>query len=55
MSRAKEKDDKLSQWINHLIATRGYNKAVVALANKLARIGWAVIRYNEEYDLRKVA
>jgi len=55
VSRAKDKDDKLSQWINHLVASRGYNKAVVAYANKMIRMGWAVIRYNEEFDLRKAA
>ncbi len=37
------KDDPLSRWINRLKATRGSNKAAVALANKLARIGWAIL------------
>lgn len=47
--RAKHKDDGLSRWINRVRAERGFNKAVVALANKLARIGWAVLRYRSEY------
>lgn len=47
--RAKHKDDALSQWINRVRATRGFNKAVVALANKLARIGWAVLHNQSEY------
>lgn len=47
--RAKHKDDALSRWINRVRATRGFNKAVVALANKLARIGWAVLHYRREY------
>lgn len=41
--QAVKKDDKLSRWINKVRAERGFNKAVVALANKLARIGWAVL------------
>ena len=43
------KDDKLSRWINKLKAARGFNKAAVALANKMARIGWAVLRHETVY------
>ena len=46
---APGKSDRLSRWVSHLIATRGMNKAVVALANKLARIGWAVLRHQTVY------
>lgn len=46
---AKERDDRLSRWVQNLIDRRGYNKAVVALANKLARIGWAVVTRSEQY------
>lgn len=46
---AQHKDDLLSRWINRVRATRGINKATVALANKLARIGWAVLRHNALY------
>jgi len=41
--QATKKDDRLSRWINKVKAERGFNKAVVALANKMARIGWAVL------------
>jgi transposase len=41
--QAAKKDDSLSRWINRVKAQRGFNKAVVALANKMARIGWAVL------------
>lgn len=47
---AKAKDDPLSRWINHLRETRGMNKATVATANKLARIGWAVLRHGGVYE-----
>lgn len=47
--QAAGKDDRLSRWIARLKAQRGHNKAVVALANKLARIGWAVLAHEQVY------
>lgn len=47
--QATNKEDRLSRWINKLRAERGYNKATVALANKMARIGWAVLANNTVY------
>lgn len=46
---ADRKTDPLSQWIQQVKARRGYNKAVVALANKLARIAWVIIARGETY------
>jgi transposase len=37
------KQDRTSCWVRALIARRGMNKAVVALANKQARWAWAVM------------
>ncbi len=48
--RAANKDDKLSRWINRIKEERGYNKAVVALANKMARMGWAIIAHKTSYQ-----
>lgn len=50
LRQAAHKQDRLSRWINRLKATRGVNKATVALANKLARIGWAVLRHGTIYQ-----
>jgi transposase len=50
VQRAADKDDPLSAWINRLVAKRGINKATVALANKLARIGWVVLRRHTTYQ-----
>ena len=50
VNQAVRKDDRLSRWINKIKAERGHNKAVVALANKLARIGWAVLAHNTRYQ-----
>jgi transposase len=47
--QAANKDDALSRWINKLKATRGFNKTAVALANKLARIGWVILRRETVY------
>ena len=48
--QAAGREDRLSHWINRIRAQRGYNKAVVALANKLARIGWAVLAHKTTYQ-----
>ena len=50
VSRAKTKDDKLSQWINRLVETRGHNRACVAYANKMARMAWAITVSGKEYS-----
>lgn len=47
---AAQKDDKLSRWINKIRAGRGFNKAVVAMANKMARIGWAILANKSVYQ-----
>lgn len=47
---AAKKSDRLSCWIQKLCAQRGVNRATVALANKLARIGWAVVRHHTCYQ-----
>ena len=49
---AQRKDDPLSQWVNELVARRGFNKAVVALANKLIRIAWVIVARGEDYQPR---
>jgi transposase len=43
------KTDRFSQWVNELRERRGTNRAIVAVANKNARIIWALLARNEEY------
>ncbi len=50
VTQAAKKDDRLSRWINQVRAKRGFNKAVVALANKMARMGWAVLAHHTVYQ-----
>lgn len=48
--QATHKTDRRSQWVVQKIATRGWNKACVALANKNARIAWAILARGSEYQ-----
>jgi transposase len=51
--RADKKEDARSRWVSQVKARRGANRACVALANKNARILWALMAHEEGY--RKVA
>lgn len=50
VNAAKGKTDPLSCWINGLLERRHTNVVVVALANKTARMAWALLRHNRDYD-----
>lgn len=52
-ARKRRTPDRLRAWALHLQELRGHNKAAVALANKLARIVWAV--WKHDVDFREVA
>lgn len=47
--RAAKKDDPHSRWINNIRKRRGENIACVAVANKNARILWALMAKGEEF------
>jgi len=46
---AVRKTDSRSIWVNELRQRRGYNRATVAVANKNARVIWAVLTSGEPY------
>jgi len=46
---AVRKNDARSMWVNDLRQRRGYNRATVAVANKNARVIWAVLTSGEPY------
>ena len=48
----KDKEDKLSLWIKSLGERMCPNKVAVAVANKLARIAWAIMTYQVEYHAK---
>lgn len=43
-------DDGLSQWLNSLCARKHINGVTVALANKTARMAWAIVHNDNDYD-----
>ncbi|MFC1681412.1 IS110 family transposase [Pseudomonadota bacterium] len=50
-----KKSDPLSQWITRLVQRRGIHIATVALANKLARIAWAVTVNQTPFEPQRAA
>jgi len=44
-----ERDTPLGRWAKALLKRAHRNVAVVAVANKLARIAWAVLRRGERF------
>ena len=47
------RDDAMSRWLIALRARRGEARTIVAFANKLARIGWAVLQGDQPFDVNK--
>jgi len=47
------KTDRRSQWIRQLVERRGTNRTAVAVANKNARIVWALLTSHQGYELAK--
>jgi transposase len=52
---AHKRDDPISRWVHALREKSGWQKAVVALANKNARILWAVFVRGLAFDARHVS
>lgn len=50
LTACKEKTDKRSRWVQQLQCRRNTNIATVALANKNARIVWAILSRGEVYQ-----
>jgi len=49
LAQLKDQTDRLSCWLRALVQRRGFNKAAVALANKNARILWAMATHGSTY------
>ena len=50
-----ERDTPLGRWVKGLMSRTHRNVVVVALANKLARIAWAVLQRGKPFDARAVS
>jgi transposase len=46
----EKKTDPQSMWLKNLVVRRGKNRTAVALANKMARVAWAVVHENTGYN-----
>jgi transposase len=46
---ADKNDDRMSRWARQLVERRGKHKAVVAVANKMARIMWSMLYHQTEF------
>ncbi|TFB44540.1 IS110 family transposase [Pseudomonas sp. F01002] len=52
---AKSKDDRLSRWVVRLAERSHPNVAAIALANKTARMAWAMLRNGTDYQPDRTA
>ncbi|MEZ0249334.1 MAG: IS110-like element ISMmg1 family transposase [Methylobacteriaceae bacterium] len=55
MPTLRQGDTRLGQWLRGLLARAHTNTAVVALAAKMARIVWALLRHGRVYEATAVA
>ena len=55
MPTLRQSDTRLGQWLRGLLARAHANTAVVALAAKMARIVWALLRHGRVYEPAAVA
>lgn len=49
ISRLANHGDRRSVWLKAIVERRGFNKALVALANKTARTAWVLLTRKESY------
>jgi transposase len=51
----QKQPDRLREWAHHIAKTHVHNKAAVAVANKLARVVWAVWTHSQPYQQQLTA
>lgn len=54
LSRLDHNEGPFHDWLRKLRASKPFNVAAVALANKLARIAWAILHNMEPFDTKRV-
>lgn len=52
LSRLDKAESSFGRWVIELRARKPFNVAVVALANKLARIAWSVLKTKQAFEVR---
>jgi len=48
--RCRHTGQRLQRWIIELYGRKGYHKTLIAIANKHARILWAMLAKDQRYD-----
>lgn len=54
-AQPKSGPDRFCRWALDVQRRRGHNKAAVAVANKMARIVWAVWKFGKPFESRSQA
>jgi transposase len=54
LSRPEKTGAVFGHWLSKLRASKPFNVVCVALANKLARMVWAVLKYRQEFNAAKL-
>ncbi len=54
IQRAEKRTDRLGEWIRSMLRRRHSNVVACAVANKLARIAWAVLTRHTTYDAARL-
>ena len=49
-AEAKDKTDPFNRWVREIAKRHCHHKAILAIADKMARIGWAVLAKDLHYD-----
>lgn len=49
--RISKHEDPRSKWAQDLLSRAGHDKTLVAMANKTARMAWAILRSGESYKI----
>ena len=53
ITRGLKNRPALAHWVQPIIDRQGFNKAVVAMANKLARSSWVIVTTGEPFDMQQ--
>jgi len=54
VAQHRDKPDPFHRWVHRLVEQRGLHKAIVAVANKNARVAWALLQHGHPYEVDKV-
>ena len=53
ITRGLKNRPALAQWVQPIIDRQGFNKAVVAMVNKLALVAWVIVTTGEPFDMKQ--